>query len=76
MCQSTESDTQGPYVLNCASCTGMMVETMAGKSAALHGLCHDATPFTFSEDNSAVDYFGTLLRKGSLFLHSCMVVLK
>ena len=50
----------------------MMVETMAGKSAALHGLCHDATPFTFSEDNSAVDYFGTLLRKGSLLLHSCM----
>ena len=36
----------------------MMIETMAGKSAALHGLCHDATPFTFSEDNSAVDYFG------------------
>jgi DNA-directed RNA polymerase I subunit RPA2 len=43
---------------------GMMIETMAGKSAALHGLCHDATPFTFSEDNSAVDYFGRLLKKG------------
>ena len=36
----------------------------AGKSAALHGLCHDATPFTFSEDNPAVDYFGKLLVKG------------
>ena len=47
-------------------CTGMMIETMAGKSAALHGLCHDATPFTFSEDNSAVDYFGRLLKKGSV----------
>ena len=45
-------------------CVGMMIETMAGKSAALHGLCHDATPFTFSEDNSAVDYFGRLLKKG------------
>jgi DNA-directed RNA polymerase I subunit RPA2 len=42
---------------------GMMIETMAGKSAALHGLCHDATPFTFSEDNPAVDYFGKLLLK-------------
>ena len=41
-----------------------MIETMAGKSAALHGLCHDATPFTFSEDNSAIDYFGRLLKKG------------
>ena len=44
-------------------CTGMMIETMAGKSASLHGLCHDATPFTFSEDNPAVDYFGKLLVK-------------
>ena len=47
-------------------CEGMMVETMAGKSAALHGLCHDATPFSFSEDNSAIDYFGKLLVKGNL----------
>lgn len=43
---------------------GMMIETMAGKSAALHGLCHDSTPFTFSEDSPAVDYFGKLLVKG------------
>ena len=46
-------------------CPGMMIETMAGKSAALHGLCHDATPFTFSEDNPAIDYFGRLLLKGT-----------
>ena len=46
------------------SIQGMMIETMAGKSAALHGLCHDCTPFTFSEDNSAVDHFGKLLLKG------------
>lgn len=43
---------------------GMMIESMAGKSAALHGLCHDATPFTFSEDQPAVDYFGKLLTAG------------
>ncbi|XP_051928915.1 DNA-directed RNA polymerase I subunit RPA2 isoform X2 [Hippocampus zosterae] len=41
---------------------GMLIESMAGKSAALHGLSHDATPFVFSEDNSALDYFGETLR--------------
>ncbi|XP_013907832.1 PREDICTED: DNA-directed RNA polymerase I subunit RPA2 isoform X2 [Thamnophis sirtalis] len=41
---------------------GMLIESMAGKSASLHGLCHDATPFTFSEENSAVEYFGKLLK--------------
>ncbi|CAB4021891.1 DNA-directed RNA polymerase I subunit RPA2-like, partial [Paramuricea clavata] len=40
---------------------GMMIESMAGKSASMHGLVHDATPFTFSEDNSAIDYFGKML---------------
>ena len=42
----------------------MMIESMAGKSASLHGLCLDATPFTFSEDTPAVDYYGQLLVKG------------
>jgi len=42
----------------------MMIETMAGKSSALHGLCHDATPFTFSENTSAVEHFGSLLADG------------
>ncbi|XP_062979996.1 DNA-directed RNA polymerase I subunit RPA2 [Elgaria multicarinata webbii] len=41
---------------------GMLIESMAGKSAATHGLCHDATPFTFSEENAAVEYFGKLLK--------------
>lgn len=41
---------------------GMLIESMAGKSGALHGLSHDATPFVFSEDNSALDYFGETLR--------------
>ena len=42
----------------------MMIEAMAGKSACLHGVCHDATPFTFSEDQSAIGYFAELLRAG------------
>lgn len=42
----------------------MMIEIMAGKSGSLHGLVHDATPFRFNEDDTAVEYFGTLLEKG------------
>ena len=44
-----------------------MIESMAGKSGAMHGLVHDATPFTFSEENSAIDYFGKMLTAGRLF---------
>lgn len=52
--------------------TGMMIETMAGKSACLHGVCHDATPFTFSEDQSAIAYFAELLVAGeSSTGHTC-----
>lgn len=41
----------------------MMIETMAGKSGAIHGKVHDATPFTFSEDkdNDAISYFASQL---------------
>uniref|UniRef100_A0A673HXS5 DNA-directed RNA polymerase subunit beta n=1 Tax=Sinocyclocheilus rhinocerous TaxID=307959 RepID=A0A673HXS5_9TELE len=41
---------------------GMLIESMAGKSAALHGLCHDATPFKFSEESSALKHFGEMLK--------------
>lgn len=42
----------------------MMIELMAGKSGAVHGLVHDATPFRFNEEDTAVDYFGKLLVHG------------
>nr|XP_012136993.1 PREDICTED: DNA-directed RNA polymerase I subunit RPA2 isoform X3 [Megachile rotundata] len=42
----------------------MMIEVMAGKSAAIHGLVHDATSFRFNEDETAVEYFGKLLERG------------
>ena len=45
-----------------------MIESMAGKSACLHGLCHDCTPFTFSEEQPAVEYFAELLVKGWLLM--------
>ncbi|XP_036402565.1 DNA-directed RNA polymerase I subunit RPA2 [Megalops cyprinoides] len=41
---------------------GMLIESMAGKSGALHGLCHDATPFRFSEERPALEHFGEMLR--------------
>ncbi|XP_046846262.1 DNA-directed RNA polymerase I subunit RPA2-like [Xenia sp. Carnegie-2017] len=48
---------------------GMMIESMAGKSASMHGLVHDATPFTFSEDVSAIDYFGKMLIEAGYNYH-------
>lgn len=44
--------------------SAMMIEMMAGKSAALHGMKYDATPFKFNEENTAIDYFGKLLEAG------------
>ena len=41
---------------------GMLIESMAGKSGALHGEYMDATPFKFSEKQRAVDYFGEQLK--------------
>ena len=43
---------------------GMLIESMAGKSAAMHAICHDATPFQFSEEQPAIDFFGQALREG------------
>lgn len=43
----------------------MMIECMAGKSASVHGLVHDATPFRFSEEDTGIDYHGKLLEKGT-----------
>lgn len=40
-----------------------MIESMAGKAGALHGHPQDCTPFQFSEENTATDYFGEQLRK-------------
>ncbi|XP_057326194.1 DNA-directed RNA polymerase I subunit RPA2 [Microplitis mediator] len=42
----------------------MMIEFLAGKSAATHGLVHDATPFRFNENQTAIDYFGRCLEIG------------
>ena len=55
----------------------MMVECMAGKSGAINGHVHDATPFKFGEEdgNDAIDYFGKQLAKGLVnnSIFSCFI---
>ena len=46
-----------------------MVESLAGKAGALHGHAQDSTPFQFSEENTATDYFGHQLRKAGYNYH-------
>jgi DNA-directed RNA polymerase I subunit RPA2 len=42
---------------------GMMIESMAGKAAAMHGEYYDASPFVFNEKKTAINHFGELLQK-------------
>lgn len=53
-----------PHAFPSRMTIGMLVESMAGKSGALHGGFQDATPFTFHEsgDKVSVDYFGEQLQ--------------
>lgn len=51
-----------PHAFPSRMTIGMFVESLAGKSGALHGLAQDCTPFSFSEDNTAGDFFGEQLR--------------
>lgn len=41
----------------------MMIEIMAGKAASEFGTVYDATPFKFSEKNTAIDHFSQLLQQ-------------
>eukprot|EP00339_Tiarina_fusa_P025334 CAMPEP_0117005466 /NCGR_PEP_ID=MMETSP0472-20121206/6073_1 /TAXON_ID=693140 ORGANISM="Tiarina fusus, Strain LIS" /NCGR_SAMPLE_ID=MMETSP0472 /ASSEMBLY_ACC=CAM_ASM_000603 /LENGTH=1224 /DNA_ID=CAMNT_0004706717 /DNA_START=147 /DNA_END=3821 /DNA_ORIENTATION=- len=53
-----------PHAFPSRMTIGMLVESMAGKAGALHGIYQDATPFQFHEsgDKISVDYFGEQLR--------------
>lgn len=53
-----------PHAFPSRMTIGMLVESMAGKSGALHGHFADATPFSFHEsgDKVSIDYFGEQLQ--------------
>jgi DNA-directed RNA polymerase I subunit RPA2 len=54
-----------PHAFPSRMTIGMLIESMAGKSGALHGMFQEGTPFSFHEsgDKLAIDYFGEQLQK-------------
>ncbi|KAI0320284.1 hypothetical protein OF83DRAFT_1081733 [Amylostereum chailletii] len=50
-----------PHAFPSRMTIGMLVESMAAKAGAMHGVSQDATPFSFSESDTAIDYFGKQL---------------
>ena len=48
---------------------GMLLESMAGKAGALHGLRQDSTPFQYDEKERAVDAFGEQLAAAGYAYH-------
>lgn len=50
-----------PHAFPSRMTIGMLVESMAGKSGALHAQFQEATPFRFDEQHRVVDYFGEQL---------------
>lgn len=58
-----------PHAFPSRMTIGMLVESMAGKSGALHGIAQDSSPWQFDEDNTAGDYFGTQLQAAGYNYH-------
>lgn len=72
----TESGMQPDVIINphafpSRMTIGMFVESLAGKSGALHGLAQDSTPFKFRDKTgeTAVEYFGEQLRLAGYNYH-------
>ncbi|KAG8532640.1 DNA-directed RNA polymerase I subunit RPA2 [Bacidia gigantensis] len=58
-----------PHAFPSRMTIGMFVESLAGKSGALHGLAQDSSPWRFSEEDTAAEYFGTQLRTAGYNYH-------
>lgn len=58
-----------PHAFPSRMTIGMFVESIAGKSGALHGLAQDSSPWRFSEQDTAGDYFGEQLRAAGYNFH-------
>lgn len=52
-----------PHAFPSRMTIGMLIESMAGKAAALNGTRYEGTPFRYNEDNTAVGQFGELMTK-------------
>ena len=58
-----------PHAFPSRMTIGMFVESLAGKSGALHGVAQDSSPWRFSEEDTAGEYFGTQLRAAGFNYH-------
>jgi len=58
-----------PHAFPSRMTIGMLVESMAGKAGALHGMFQDSTPFRFHEEHRAADYFSEQLKAAGYNYH-------
>ena len=52
-----------PHAIRSRMTIGMFVESIAAKAGALRGIAQDAMPFTFSEEHTALEFFGEQLKE-------------